>query len=140
MELPAELTANLIGRGSILHSDIFADIDHGKFFAIIGVDKDFVAGFFFINSNINRAIWNKEEQLAMQYLLKKEDYGFLRYDSFLSATNIITRSKKELLESINEGRTSIVGNLKQQHLEDVLGMVRDSKLFSKVEKTRFFYG
>lgn len=75
----------------------------------------------------------------MQYLLKSEDYDFLRYDSFLSATNIITRSRKELSKSINEGRTTIVGYLKQRHLEDVLGMVRDSKLFSKVEKTRFFY-
>ena len=46
MELPIALTENLIERGAILHSDIFADIDHGKFFAIIGVDKDFVAGFF----------------------------------------------------------------------------------------------
>ncbi len=115
MELPIALTESLIERGAILHSDFFADIDHGKFFAIIGVDKDFVAGFFFINSNINRAIWKKEEQLAMQYLLKSEDYDFLHYDSFLSATNIITRSRKELSESINEGRTSVVGRLKQQH-------------------------
>lgn len=139
MELPLELTENLIERGSILHSDIFADIDHGKFFVIIGVDNDFVAGFFFINSNINKAIWNKEDQLAMQYPLKKEDYDFLRYDSFLNATNIITRSRKELSESIREGRTSMIGHLKQEHLEDVLDMVRNSKLFNKIEKSRFFY-
>lgn len=139
MELPLELTENLIERGSILHSDIFADIDHGKFFVIIGVDKDFIAGFFFINSNINRAIWNKNEQLAMQYPLKRGDYDFLRYDSFLNATNIITRSRKELSESIREGRTSVIGHLKQEHLEDVLDMVRNSKLFNKIEKSRFFY-
>lgn len=139
MELPIELTENLIERGTILHSDIFADIDHGKFFAVIGVDKDFIAGFFFINSNINKAIWNKEDQLAMQYLLKSEDYDFLRYDSFLSATNIITRSRNELSVSIYEGRTSVVGHLKRQHLEEVLDMVRNSKLFSKMEKMRFFY-
>jgi len=139
MELPVELTENLIERGSILHSDIFADIDHGKFFVIIGVDKDFIAGFFFINSNINKAIWNKEDQLAMQYHLKKEDYDFLRYNSFLNATNIITRSRKELSESIREGRTSMIGHLKQEHLDDVLDMVRNSKLFNKIEKSRFFY-
>jgi len=31
MELPAELTENLIERGTILHSDIFADIDQASF-------------------------------------------------------------------------------------------------------------
>ena len=51
MDLPLELAENLIERGVILHSDIFPDIDRGKFFVVIGVDEDFVAGFFFINSN-----------------------------------------------------------------------------------------
>lgn len=139
MDLPLELAENLIERGVILHSDIFQDIDHGKFFVVIGVDEDFVAGFFFINSNINRAIWNKQEQLAMQYPMRKADYDFLRYDSFLCATNIITRSRKELSESIQENRSSLVGHMKQEHLDDVLEMVRNSKLFSNIEKQRFFY-
>jgi hypothetical protein len=139
MDLPLELAENLIERGVILHSDIFPDIDRGKFFVVIGVDEDFVAGFFFINSNINRAIWNKQEQLAMQYPMRKADYDFLRYDSFLCATNIITRSRKELSESIQENRSSLVGHMKQEHLDDVLEMVRNSKLFSNIEKQRFFY-
>ena len=139
MDLPLELAENLIERGVILHSDIFPDIDRGKFFVVIGVDEDFVAGFFFINSNINRAIWNKQEQLAMQYPMRKADYDFLRYDSFLCATNIITRSRKELSESIQENRSSLVGHMKQEHLDDVLEMVRNSKLFSNIEKQRFIY-
>lgn len=98
-----------------------------------------MAGFFFINSNINRAIWNKQEQLAMQYPMRKADYDFLRYDSFLCATSIITRSRKELSESIQENRSSLVGHMKQEHLDDVLEMVRNSKLFSNIEKQRFFY-
>lgn len=139
MDLPLEITDNIIERGLILHSDIFADIDHGKFFVIIGVDKEFVAGFFFINSNINKVIWNKNEQLEMQYPMRSCDYGFLRHNSFLCATNIITRTRRELSKSIQEKRTRIVGKMKRQHLEEVLEMVRNSKLFSKIEKTRFFY-
>lgn len=139
MELPLELSEKLIERGVILHSDIFPDIDHGKFFVVVGIDEDFVAGFFFINSNINRAIWNKQDQLDMQYPMRKIDYGFLRYDSFLCATNIVTRSRKDLSESIQGNRTSVAGHMKQEHLEDVLEMVRNSKLFSKNEKKRFFY-
>lgn len=139
MEIPQALTGSVIRRGTILHSDIFEDIDHGKFFVIIGVDGDDIAGFFFINSNIHRSIMGKPEQLAMQYQLRHKDYNFLRYDSFLCATNVVVRSKSELTESITAGRTTIKGELRKRHLEDVLGMVRDSRLFSKVEKRRFFY-
>lgn len=138
MELPVEVYNEIIERGAILHSDIFADIDHGKFFVIIGVDENYVAGFFFINSNINKAIWDKPEQMEMQYLMRPCDYCFLRHDSFLCATNIITRSKEELAKSIQEKRTIFVGKMRQEHMDEVLEMVRNSKLFSKIEKMRFF--
>lgn len=38
MELPSSLVASQIERGSIFHSTIFEDIDHGKFFIISGID------------------------------------------------------------------------------------------------------
>ena len=33
----------------------------------------------------------------------------------------------------------IIFAAKKEHLEDVLDMVRNSKLFNKIEKSRFFY-
>lgn len=86
MEIPKSLIESKIDRGTILHSTMFENIDHGKFFVIVGVNADYVAGFFFINSNINIHIEDKQEQLDMQYPLRKADYDFLKYDSFLSAT------------------------------------------------------
>ncbi len=46
MELPVQLIQRGIERGSILLSDSFEDIDHAKFFAIVGVYEDRIAGFF----------------------------------------------------------------------------------------------
>lgn len=66
MELPSQLLEELVHRGQILNSDIFEDIDHAKFFVVIGVSEDSVAGFFYINSEINRFINTKDEQLLMQ--------------------------------------------------------------------------
>lgn len=86
MNIPASLYEQYIERGTILHSEIFEDINHGKFFAVMGVSEDMVSGFFFINSRIHPAILSRSEQLAMQYPLKREEYGFLSYDSFLCAT------------------------------------------------------
>lgn len=82
MELPANLIESSITRGTILHSTIFEEIDHGKYFVIIGVSEEQIAGFFFINSNIHPSLESKPEQFSMQYPMKKADYPFLRYDSF----------------------------------------------------------
>lgn len=139
MELPSVLIGDTIRRGQIFHSSIFQDINHGKFFVVIGVTETEVAGFFYINSHVNTNVQKKPEQLEMQYLIKASDYPFLRYNSYINATNIITRSKHELSKSIEEGRTCLMSSLREDHLEDLLCRVRDSKLFSRIDKKNYFY-
>lgn len=140
MNLPPELiVTHYIKRGAILHSTMFDYIDHGKFFVIIGISKDTVAGFFFINSNIHHYIIGKESLLEMQFLLSPSDYTFLTHESFLSATNIIQRPLSVIAESIQKGDTVYIGELSEEHLSEVLRMARGSKLFSKKEKKQFLY-
>lgn len=111
MILPSSLHENFIKRGTILHSEIFEDIDHGKFFAVMGISDDMVAGFFFINSHIHPVIKKRPEQFAMQYPLKHSDYAFLKYDSFLCATAIQKIPLDKLAETVAGGKTVHVGNL-----------------------------
>ena len=139
MELPAELLDTLVYRGQILHSDIFEDIGHAKFFVVIGVSSDSVAGFFYINSEINGFINNKDEQLLMQYPLFQCDYSFLSHDSYICATNIVKLPKSIIVESIKSKRTKAVASLQPEHLDALLQKVRNSRLFSKKEKDEFFY-
>ncbi len=139
MELPAILLDTLVSRGQILHSDIFENIDHAKFFVVIGVSSDSIAGFFYINSEINRFINNKDEQLLMQYPLFQCDYSFLSHDSYICATNIVKLPKSKIVESIKSKRTKAVASLQPEHLEAILQKVRDSRLFSKKEKNEFFF-
>lgn len=139
MDLPISLLEKSIQRGTILHSTMFENINHGKFFVVMGVTQEYIAGFFFINSNIHRSLSNKPDQFALQYPLRHADYKFLKYDSFLCATDILKKKRKEIAESITDGETSIVGILNKEHLDEVLDMVRNSKLFSKIDKMKFFY-
>lgn len=139
MDLPIELLQRSIERGTILLSDSFEDIDHAKFFAVIGVYKDLIAGFFFINSRIHPIISSKPELFAMQYQLRRKDYEFLRYDSFLGANELQTRSLSRLANSMKDGQTSIVGKLTEYDLNTVLEACRNSDLFSPKEKRLFFY-
>ncbi len=139
MQLPESLYNTVIKRGQILHSENFVDIGHGKFFVIIGITDDSIVGFFFINSNVNKYLFNKPELLAMQYPMRKEDYGFLRYDSFLCATKILKLNKQDIVSGLQNGTVQIISQLIQEHLDDVLTMVRNSDLFKEREKRQFFY-
>ena len=139
MDLPLELLNQTIERGTILLSDSFADIDHAKYFVIIGVYEDKIAGFFFINSRIHPIIFKKPAQLEMQFLLKKQDYDFLRYDSYLGANEILIRDISVLSESIKDGQTQIIGKLFEKDMFRVLEACRNSDLFTPKEKRQFFY-
>jgi len=139
MDLPVEIYDEVIKRGQILHSDNFTDIGHGKFFVIIGVTEDLIVGFFFINSNINRYLLDKPEQMAVQYSMLKRDYKFLHHDSFLCATKILKLKKTEIIAGLQEESVTIIDALKPEHLEEVLDMVRNSDLFKETEKRQFFF-
>lgn len=130
MELPQKLTESVIRRGTILHSTLFDNIDHGKFFVVIGVSQNRVVGFFFINSNIHPALRNRPEQLAMQYPMRRKDYPFLRYDSFLCATGFIKRPLKDLAQSLADSTSKVVGTMRESHMEELLQSVRRSRLFT----------
>lgn len=139
MQLPLKLLQLGIQRGAVLLSDSFKDIDHAKFFAIIGISEDAIAGFFFINSRIHPIIQSKPDLFAMQCQLRKKDYPFLRYDSFLGANELQTRPIERLAESMKQGQTTIVGQLTSEDLSMVLEACRNSDLFSPKEKRQFFY-
>lgn len=47
MDLPQSLKNSIFVRGAILHYAGFEDIDHGKFFVILGVFDDKIAGYSF---------------------------------------------------------------------------------------------
>ena len=117
MDIPVSLIEGSIGRGDILLSE-FNGIDHRKFFVVMGVSEEKVCGFFFINSNIHPAIFNKQEQLDLQYPLLHCDYEFLKYDSFLCASSVIERRLNDISEGIKNGTTSIIGKMKEEHSLD----------------------
>lgn len=138
MDIPVSLIEGSIDRGDILLSE-FDGIDHQKFFVVMGVSENKVCGFFFINSNIHPAIFNKQEQLNLQYPLLHRDYEFLKYDSFICASSVIERKLSDISEGIKNGTTTIIGKMKEEHVTDVVEMVRASKVISERHKLMFFY-
>lgn len=128
-----------IKRGAILHSHEFEGIDHGKFFVIVGEDKDDLYGFFFINSNINDYLRKRPTLYQMQVPLNCSNYAdILTHNSFLDCHAITHISKKKLKNQFGEGKAQYKGNLKEEDLDVVMRTVRESDLFSDYEKETFF--
>ena len=136
MDIPVSLIEDSIGRGDILLSE-FNGIDHRKFFVVMGISQDKVCGFFFINSNIHPAIFNKQEQLDLQYPMRHRDYEFLKYDSFLCASSVIERRMTDISEGITNETTFLIGHMKEEHITEVIAMVRASKVISQRHKTLY---
>lgn len=138
MDIPVSKIESSIGRGDILLSE-FDGIDHRKYFVVMGVSENRLCGFFFINSNINPAIFNKQEQLDLQYPLMHRDYDFLKYDSFLCASSVIERNLSDIAEGLKNKTTTLVGRMKEEHVADVVKMVRASKVISERHKRMYFH-
>lgn len=138
MEVGASIAALSIRRGTVFHSAMFEEIDHGKFFVVIGENDKELVGFFFINSWINQFIQRKPEMLKLQFPISDEDYDFLSHNSFLNCSSLTTIDKTKLSNSIATGETTIKGQLSDEDVSSILELVRSSKLFSKIERESFF--
>ena len=138
MEFPqaAEL---LLQRGSIFHGNIFPQIDHGKFFAIIGEDDDELIGAFFINSEVNTNIIRTPEQNELQIPLTSSKYNFLTKDvSYLNCADLVRIVKKNLLAHINSRAVTYRATLNELDEAYILDKLRGSDLYTKAEKETFF--
>ena len=74
----------------------------------------------------------------MQMPIKKSIYSFLNYDSFIDAHEVKLISKTLLHNEIMSGNTTIKGCLMQEDIKLLLNALRESKLFSQIEKETFF--
>ena len=72
--------------------------------------------------------------LNMQYLLRKSDYSFLKYDSVLSATRFIEAKVDDIIKSIREEQTRFVSNLTETDSGNIISMIEKSVLFKPSDK------
>ena len=75
--------------------------------------------------------------LAMQYPMRKADYGFLRYDSFLAAQELLKIPISKIEGDMEKGQTIFKALMKEEHVNEVLQLARHSKLFKPKDKKNF---
>ena len=66
------------------------------------------------------------------------DYSFLSHSSFIGCASLQEWAYDDLHESIRRKQTTLVGELRDSHLEDILEQVRHSEVFSEEEIESYF--
>lgn len=128
-----------IGRGSILHRWFLSTTPpKNKFFVVIGEDENRIIGYFFINSNVSNFISRNSRFFEMQMHIKRSDYPFLSHDSFIDAHELKYLDKAEIMAELKSGKTIHKGTLANEDMERLLVSLRESTLYSKHIKEKFF--
>lgn len=108
-----------------------------KFFVVVGEDESGLVGFFFINSNINQFVQRRQLMLDMQMPIKPENYGFLKYFSYVAGHELLYISKETLISELESGAMKMKGRLSEADLDMLLDAALSSPLFSEHEKQFF---
>ena len=73
---------------------------------------------------------------AILYILQKMGGT---YDSFLFASSVIERRLTDISDGIREGTTAVIGRMREEQIQEVVQMVRASKVISERHKRQYFY-
>ena len=109
-----EDTKRKLFQAALAKGDIFLNkfegINHPKFFIVAGIaaDKIFTCAVY-INSEIHPSLFRKQELLELQIPIKKANYPFLKYDSFvccstplyINSDKIFNWIEKQILQGCN---------------------------------------
>lgn len=107
----------MIQVGSVFYLYI-DEFEKHKYFIVLGEDdKSFLFATFYVNTSINYNFVENPEVEKLHYILKKSEYPFLKYDSYLNLNEHFPKTKASLQEEFEKDEKCLVYTLteEQQH-------------------------
>jgi hypothetical protein len=111
----------------------FANPPKEKYLILVSIDDGQIF-FFVINSKINQFILSNPHLLQAQVQIKKSDYDFLHYDSYIDCSTINTINEDEIIKQIQQDTTRIKGNLNSKTKKDIITAVIATTTLSRYQK------
>ncbi len=130
-------------QAGLTKGDIFLNkfeaINHPKFFIVVGIaaDKIFTCAVY-INSEIHPALYRKQELLELQIPIKKVNYSFLKYDSFVCCSTPLYINSDNIFNWIKTGSCKVVDKLVSDDLTTITNTIVNSGLLSEEEIELYF--
>lgn len=117
----------------------FEGIDHPKFFIIAGIaaDKIFTCAVY-INSEIHPSLFRKQELLELQIPIKKANYPFLKYDSFICCSTTLYINSTNIFNWIENKSCKVIDKLTTNDLTTITNTIINSGLLTEEEIELYF--
>lgn len=117
----------------------FEGIDHPKFFIIAGIaaDKIFTCAVY-INSEIHPSLFRKQELLELQIPIKKANYPFLKYDSFVCCSTTLYINSTNIFNWIENKSYKVIDKLTTNDLTTITNTIINSGLLTEEEIELYF--
>ncbi len=112
-----------------------------KYFIILGEnDEEFAFATFYINTDKNYKFIPNKEIESFHLNLKKSEYPFLKYDSWLNLTEIFPKSKEFIYAEFERDPACLKYTLKEEQLQFLRELVKlCPTLKGKIKKKYKFY-
>jgi hypothetical protein len=108
-------------------------VSQDKYFVFVGMDRRPL--LLKINSDLNLFVKGRDSLNQCQFILKKADYGFLKYDSYLDCTRVLYLLTLEEIESqLIDDLQRLVSEIISPHKIEIVKMVNAAKTVSPYHK------
>lgn len=107
--------------------------DRVKYVVVVGISTDYaLVGSLLVNSKINTIFKNTEGLQNSQVPLKKDDYSFLKHDSYLDCSSILRPNIVKVLANAQE-----ISELTAEDKSIVKQLLSDSEHIALWEKKKY---
>jgi len=110
-----------------------------KYFLVLSFPKSGEPILFIINSKLSNFIKSRLRIKAAQLRIHKNDYPFLKHDSYINCSEIKWWfTKEKIIEQLKRNKNNILGNIHSKHIKSILNIVHNSDLLKELEKELIF--
>ncbi|WPO89855.1 hypothetical protein [Chryseobacterium sp. HR92] len=130
----------MIGIGAVFFLFI-EEFQKKKYFIVLGEDDhSYLFATFYVNTTINYNFVENQEVEKLHIVLKKAEYPFLKYDSFLNLSEHFPKTKISLEEEFKKDDKCLVYTLTDEQLHYLRKAFKENPIIKgKIKKKyRFF--
>jgi len=139
MKFPEELRHKIadddVKVGSVIK---LYDIEAGKdkWHIVVGTDNDkLLTATVRINSEINAKMPPKIRKY--QQYIKKEDYHFLKHDSYVNCSMLIEHNRSRLITHVKNNPGLVLGYIEEKQIDEIRSIIADCVTIEPKQKKQF---
>lgn len=108
---------------------------HPKFAIVVGGNSDCVA-LVYINTDISQSDITEEIQ-SLSHPITQDEFGWLKYTSFVDCSDLIKKNKRELNKLLQKDPQRIYRELPAECIQKIMNIITRSKSITSYEREEY---